>query len=173
MMPIHVALCRAQGDNPYLSKLANTCGAGAFYACKWCYLQGATEVASACGRSVERLTAMRHGGYSAEFPTILHTLTEGGNGRWQWVQIDNHSLCTEDGTLNTAGGRLMVSNAAHFQRSALAELCKTEVAQKVALQVQRIEERTGTTGLLLGLLTHCIGYGVFKCAGLTIDMTSR
>jgi hypothetical protein len=152
-----VALCRAQGDNPYLSKLANTCGAGAFYACKWCYLQGTTEVASPDSGVLERLPAMRHGGYSAEFPTVLHTLNEGSDGRWRWEKIENHSLRNEDGTLNTAGGRLLVTTASHRQRSALAELCKTEVAQKVALQVQRTEEMTGTTGQVFDMLTHCIG----------------
>lgn len=36
----NLALCRAQGDNPYLCKLSNTLPATTFYSCKCCYVQG-------------------------------------------------------------------------------------------------------------------------------------
>jgi hypothetical protein len=50
---LYLALCRVQGDNPYLSKMASTGGANGYYACKWCYCQGANQVATPDGQSRE------------------------------------------------------------------------------------------------------------------------
>jgi hypothetical protein len=135
---VYLALCRVQGDNPYLTKMANTGGANGYYACKWCYCQGSNQVVTPDGQSKEDLGTMRSGGYNVSLPCTLHTIKRHSDlvGRWEWEKIENHCLRNGDGTLDTAQGRLMVTTDAAVARAATAEhatqLAVDNVAQKVA-----------------------------------------
>jgi hypothetical protein len=128
----YVALCRVQGDNPYLAKLSNTLSASSYYACKWCHCVGSTQLAAPDGNGLEALRATRMGGYHPELPTIVYALKQTPAGIWVWVKIENHCLQNPDGTLNTAGGLLLVTNAAHHQRAQLAELHGQQAADAAA-----------------------------------------
>jgi hypothetical protein len=151
---IHIALCRMQGDNPYLTKLANTCSATSFYACKWCYCQGSTEVPKARGGGKEQLTAMRSGGYNPDLPCVLHTIRSKPGGGMQWAAIYNHCFRKSDGTLDTADGHLLVTTEAAKARAATAEVATRNARADVAARISQLEnpsDRTqrGVTGAIM------------------------
>jgi hypothetical protein len=113
----YAALCRVQGDNPYLAKLSNTLSATCYYACKWCYCQGSTKIATPDGIGLESLRA---------------TVRQSSEGTWRWERIDNHCFQHPDGSLSTAGGSLLFTNSAHQQRALLAEWHGREAADQAA-----------------------------------------
>jgi hypothetical protein len=152
-LEIYLALCRMQGDNPYLTKLANTCSATSFYACKWCYCQGSTEVPKVSGEGREQLNAMRSGGYNPDLPCLLHALEGNPRDGWEWAVIENHCFRKHDGTLDTADGHLLVTTEAAKGRAAAAEVATHKAKGEVALRIFQLEnpsDRTqrGVTGAL-------------------------
>jgi hypothetical protein len=144
-LEIYLALCRMQGDNPYLTKLASTCAATSFYACKWCYCQGSTVVAKASGEGREQLHAMRSGGYNPNLPCILHTLTAKPGKGWEWAVVENHCFRKHDGTLDTADGHLLVTTEAAKARAATAEAATRKAKAEVELKIHELENPSDRT----------------------------
>ena len=71
------------------------------------------------GQGKEDLPAMRSGGYDEDLPCTLHAITrtplEDGRCAWQWHKVENHCLRDNDGTLNSAEGRLLVTKGLRLQ----------------------------------------------------------
>lgn len=158
-----MALLRVQGDNPYLSKLANTCGTASYFACKWCYVQGTNTVPTPNGLRHEKLPAMRTGGYTKEFPCRMLTLHQAPNGQWRWKIVEQHCLRKEDGTLDDANGALLVTTPAARARAAKADAVTARAdvlgrakAEEAAAHPDPSKRKTGGSNTTTQSMIYCL-----------------